>query len=141
MAQHVLPDRATPDGRSVVSLGRILVAVGAVVAAVCVGAGLWWQSQQVQAREYRDARAMAEVIGCQDTFVEQPSSAATSAGQCLVDGVAVQLRTFPDQRSAEAWHDGVVWASEVRPVAGIGPNYVVLTYDPVAAAAAFAALG
>lgn len=120
---------------------RVLVTVGAVVAAVCAGAGLWWQSQQVEPREYRDARVMAEVIGCRDTFVEQVSSAATSAGQCLVDGVAVQLWTFPDQRLAEAWHDGVVWASVDRPVAGIGPNYVVLAYDLDAFAVAAAALG
>ena len=142
MAQRVLIDAADPGTRRpVVSVRRILVTVAVVVITVCAGAALWWQTEQVQAPEYQDARVMAEAIGCQDTFLDQISSAATSAGQCLVNGVTVQLRTFPDQRSAEAWHDGVVWASANRPVAGIGPNYVMLTYDLEAFAEAAAALG
>lgn len=124
-----------------VSVRRVLTAVVAVVLAVCAGGLVWWQSQQVPVREYRDARVMAEAIGCQDTYVEALSSAATTAGQCLVDGVAVHLRTFRDQASALAWHDGVVFAAPQRPLAGIGTDYVVLSDDPATFAVVSEALG
>ena len=39
------------------------------------------------------------------------------------------------------WHDGVVWASEERPLGGIGSNYVVQTDDPDTMNVVPAALG
>ena len=80
-----------------VSVRRVLAAVALVVLVVCEGGALWWQSQQVPVREYRDVQVMAEMIGCQDSFVTEVSPAATSAGRCLVNGSPVQLRTFVDQ--------------------------------------------
>jgi hypothetical protein len=73
---------------------------------------------------------MAEAIGCTDSYVDTVSAGPTSAGECTVNGERVVLRTFRNQGEAEAWHDGVVWASKERPIGGIGLNYVVQTHDP-----------
>jgi hypothetical protein len=124
-----------------VSVRRVLAAVAVVVLVVCGGGALWWQSQQVPVREYREVQVMAEMIGCEDSFVTEVSPAATSAGRCLVNGSPVQLRTFVDQRAAEAWQAGVAWASEERWFAGIGPSYVVLTQDVTALDLVSEALG
>jgi hypothetical protein len=51
------------------------------------------------------------------------------------------LRTFRNIGEAMVWLDGVVWASEERPLGGIGPNYVVQTYDSETMNAVSAAMG
>jgi hypothetical protein len=141
MLEHLAPAVAADTRQPEFSMRRLLAAVAAIVVLVCVGGGVWWQSRQVEVAVYRDARVMAEVIGCQDTYVEVVSPAATTAGRCLVDGVAVELRTLPDQRSAEAWHGGMAFAAPQPPFAGIGEDYVFLCDDQATFAAVSEALG
>jgi hypothetical protein len=141
MVENPAPAAAPDTRQPEFSVRRVVAAVAAVVVVVCMGAGVLWQSRQVQPAVYRDARVMAEVIGCQDTYEEVLSSAATTAGRCLVGGVAVQLRTFADPASALAWHDGVLFAAQKPPMAGIGEDYVVLTDDPATFALVSEALG
>ncbi len=121
----------------------VLSVVAAVVTlfVVAVAAGKQIQAHANEPPVYSTTREMAEAIGCTSSYVDTVSAGPTSAGECTVNGERVVLRTFRNIGEAMVWLDGVVWASEERPLGGIGPNYVVQTYDSETMNAVSAAMG
>jgi hypothetical protein len=141
MAIDVTPAAGPTDSRLRWSVVLSVVAAVVTLFAVAVAAGKQIQAHANEPPVYSTTREMAEAIGCTDSYVDTVSAGPTSAGECTVNGERVVLRTFQNINEAMVWHDGVVWASEERPLGGIGSNYVVQTHDPETMNAVSAALG
>jgi hypothetical protein len=100
---RVLANAVAPSdgGRRALSA---LAIVGVVVAAVV--AVFAWQARANAPTTYQSPQAMAERLGCSQTFV--PAAWATDAstplvGTCTSGGVSLTLATFPSKEAAQAW--------------------------------------
>jgi hypothetical protein len=141
MAIDVTPAERPTDSRLRWPVVLSVVAAVVTLFAVAVATGKQIQAHENEAHVYSSTRQMAEAIGCTSSYVDTISAGPTSGGECTVNGELVVLRTFRNVGEAMVWHDGVVWASEERPLGGIGPNYVVQAQDPKTMNAVSAALG
>lgn len=101
------------NGRRVLSA---LAAIGVIVAAVVAVVG--WQARTSEQTTYGSPQAMAERLGCSQSF--EPADWAVDAstpvvGTCTRGGVRLTLATFASTEALQAWSMSAMQFAPQRP--------------------------
>lgn len=123
----VIMEVPTADTRTVRRWPSFLVGLGVGIAAAVAATTLWPTPQY---GTWESAEAMADAIGCTDTFVADFDSDGTS-GHCEVLGARVLLAAFTSPEAHGAWTDGVTAAYPHvgRTVSVSGEGYFAIALD------------